>query len=82
MNKYKNPPGGNFASEAVWHAIAFKVSVFHFFGQKLTDVPIWSTFLISNLITIIVAERYGSFCNTHECVITVGVVFVCTVLRK
>ena len=57
MNKL-NPPGGNFASGAVWHTIAFKVSAFHFFGQKLTDVPIWFTFLSSNLITIIVAERW------------------------
>ena len=53
---YKNPPGGNFASGAVWHTIAFKVSAFQFFGQKLTDVPIWLTILSSILITIIVAE--------------------------
>ena len=52
------PPGGKFASEAVWLTIAFKVSAFHFFCQKLTDVPIWSTILSSNLITIIVAERW------------------------
>ena len=34
---------------AVWHTIAFKVSAFHFLGQKLADVPICSTFLSSNL---------------------------------
>ena len=33
MNKYE-PPGGNFASGAVWHTIAFKVSAFHFFWPK------------------------------------------------
>ena len=35
-----NPPGGNFASEAVWHTIAFKVSAFRggfpFLGPKPT----------------------------------------------
>ena len=66
---------------AVWHTIAFKVSVFHYFWlKKITVVPICSTVLSSNLITTIVAEV--GFCNTYECVITVGVVFVCTVLRK
>ena len=41
----RTPPGGNFASGAVWHTNAFKVPAFHFFGQELTDVPIWSTVL-------------------------------------
>ena len=31
---------------------------FTFLGQKLTDVPICSTHLSSNFITIIVAERW------------------------
>ena len=53
----KNPPGGNFASGAVLLTIAFKVSAFQFFGQNLTDVPIWSTNLKLKLITIIVAGR-------------------------
>ena len=43
----KNPPGDNFASGAVWHTIAFKVSAFYFFCPKMTDVPICSTFLSS-----------------------------------
>ena len=45
----KNSPGGNFASGAVLLTIAFKVSAFHFIGQNLTDVPIWSTCISSNL---------------------------------
>ena len=53
-----NPPVGNVASRAVWHTIAFKVSAFHFFGQNLTDVPIWSTNLKLKLITIIVAGQW------------------------
>ena len=78
--KNKNPPGDNFASAAVLLTMAFKVSAFHFFGQNLTAVPIWSTNLKLKLITISLQD--GGFCNTHECVITVGVVFVCTVQRK
>ena len=54
----KNPPGGIFASGAVLLTITFKVSAFHFFGQNLTDVPIWSTNLKLKLITIIVAGRW------------------------
>ena len=53
-----NPLGGNFVSGAVWHTIIFKVSAFHFFGQKLADVTIYSTHLSSNFITIIVTERW------------------------
>ena len=49
MNNEESPGSNYFASGAVWHTIAFKVSAFHFFGQNPTDVPIWSTFLSLNL---------------------------------
>ena len=53
-----NPPGGNFASGTVFLTIAFKVLAYHFFGQNLIDVPIWSPNLKLKLITIIVAGRW------------------------
>ena len=52
----KNPSGGNFASGAVCHTIAFKVSAFSFFGQKLADMTILSNILSLIQITIIVED--------------------------
>ena len=59
MNKKEPPPpGGNFASGTFGTQSHSKFQHFPFFGQKLTDVPIWSTILSYNLITIIVAEQW------------------------
>ena len=63
MNK-KGLPGGNFASGAVWHTIAFKVLAFlgrfPFLGPKLTDVTISSKILSSMLITIVIDRTWYS----------------------
>ena len=61
MNRSESP-GGNFASGAVWHTIVFKVPAFQggfaFLISKLTDVPIWSLILSSNLITIVIDRTW------------------------
>ena len=33
-----NPPGNNFANDAIWYKIIFNVLAFYFFGQKLKTV--------------------------------------------
>ena len=52
-----------------------KFQHFTFFGQKLTDVPICSTRLSSNFITIIIAERWFLYhvrvCNHCWCSVCV-----------
>ena len=59
MNKYDPPPPvANLPVKPFGSQSPLKSQHFNFFGQKLTDVPIWSTILSSNLITIIVAERW------------------------
>ena len=65
MNKYE-PPGGNIASETVWHTIVFKALAFRgqggfpFLGPKLTDVTIWTKILSSILITIVIDRTWFS----------------------
>ena len=57
MNKYTSQvatlPGEPFCSQS-----PSKFQHFTFFGQNLTDVPIWSTNLKLKLITIIVAGQW------------------------
>ena len=63
MDKYK-PPGGNFASVAVWHTIVLKDPAFlresRFFSLKLTDVTIWSKILNSIQIAIVIDRTWFS----------------------
>ena len=56
-----------------------KFQHFTFFGQKLNNLVVN---LKLNLNNLPLSLQNGGFCNTYECVITVGVVFVRTVLRN
>ena len=53
-----NAQRGNFANNAVWYTIVFKISALHFFGQKLSDVTTWWKIQSSILITIIVEKSW------------------------
>ena len=75
MNKIRTPQVATLPVEPFCSQSPSKFQHFTFFGQKLTDVPIWSTNLKFKLITIIVAGRWflehARVCNHCWCSVCV-----------